>query len=70
MEEQERVLKTEIKTCLERMGHCQALINQLIDEGEPLSNWAMVDAGVYYTSLGKRLVELDRQYEDLILSSI
>ena len=68
MEERERVLKSEIEMCLERMKHCQALINQLIDEGEPLSNRAIVDVGVYYTSLGTRLVKLDQQYEDILLS--
>jgi len=70
MEEQERIIKAEIETCVVRMGHCQALINRLVGEGKPLSDRAMVDADVYYTQLGMRLVELDQQYEDYLLSTV
>ena len=70
MKEREKKLKAEVVQCLERMGHCQSLINELIDKGEPLSSRVIVDASVYYTSLGMRLVELDQEYEDLILSTV
>ena len=45
-------------------------LNQLYDSGEPLSSERMVRVGIDASEHGRRLIELDRQYEDLILADL
>lgn len=45
-------------------------LNKLYDQGEPLSSEHMIRLGIDVDRHGQRLIELDRQYEDLLLSDL
>ena len=67
MKMNEKELQVEIAHCLIRIRECREELLRNYDNGVPLSSSVMVGLGCEVTDLGTRLVELDRQYEELIL---
>lgn len=70
MNTQERVLRREISKCLKDIRRCEAELDQQYCAGEAFSSPAMVGLGDKLTGLGMNLSKLDRQYEELILSTV
>lgn len=57
-------------------GHWDAIcelrekLNQLYEQGEPFTSEKMIRIGIEIDRRGKQLIELDRQYEDLLLAEL
>jgi len=57
-------------------GHWKAIcelrkkLNELYEQGEPFTSEKMIRIGIEIDRHGKQLIELDRQYEDLLLAEL
>lgn len=70
MNAQEKALQRELSKCLDDIRQCETALNRNLSAGEALSSPVMVELGVKLTGLEMRLSELDRQHEELILSTV